>query len=129
MKGCYRQITYRQITYGGTVPLSEIEREVFPGNKARMLSGFAHDNGVITATFTAIEPKRRSAESDMVATFANAVMLEVWKDREEREEWPLDIIGFDCYGAGKNRWKFVLNCDCIEWSWTSQWPVLTHTPE
>lgn len=110
---------------GDTVPLSAIESEIFPANKARMLSGFVHNDGAITATFTAIEPEQRSAETDTVATFANVVMLDVWKDQTDREEWPLDVIGFDCYAEGKNRWKFVLNCDCVEWSWMSDWPVLT----
>ena len=31
------------------------------------------------------------------------------------------IPRFDCYGVG-DRWRFVLNCGNVEWSWDSKWP-------
>ncbi len=58
------------------------------------------------------------------ALFKNPRSLDHWKDATEPDEWPLDIIGFDCYPAGQ-RWKFVLNCGTTEWSWESDWPTLS----
>jgi hypothetical protein len=57
----------------------------------------------------------------MGATFANAVIESIEEDADEREPWPLDIIGIDCSEAN-NRWRFVLSCGTVEWSWSSDWP-------
>ena len=57
------------------------------------------------------------------ARFAHAVVESIEEDETERESWPLDIIGFDCYEADE-QWRFVLNCGTAEWTWVSEWPSL-----
>jgi len=37
---------------------------------------------------------------------------------------PWDIIGFDSYELQSNRWEFVLHCDCIEYAFESNFPIL-----
>lgn len=59
----------------------------------------------------------------VLARFASAAIESVEEDVTERESWPLDVIGFDCYDMGKE-WRFVLNCGTVEWSWVSEWPSL-----
>lgn len=71
-----------------------------------------------------VQDEPLSGAAEVTATFSDAVMLSIWEDPAEKSEWPLDIIGFDSYPTG-NRWKFVLNCDTIEWVWESTWPLLS----
>lgn len=58
------------------------------------------------------------------ATFDNATLESVEEDENERDSWPLDVIGFDCSQAQK-QWRFTLNCGNVEWSWVSDWPSIS----
>lgn len=62
------------------------------------------------------------------SSFRDAVMESLWFDKEDPVEWPLDIIGFDCYQA-EQQIRFVLNCSNIEWAWRSKWPVISSGPQ
>jgi hypothetical protein len=57
------------------------------------------------------------------AEFKRAVIESMEFDKDETIEWPLDIIGFDCYERD-DRWRFVLHCTEAAWSWQSEWPIV-----
>jgi hypothetical protein len=73
---------------------------------------------------TLTAPDSTTDAKKTAAVFSDAAIMGVWRDPEEVPDWPLEILGFDCYPHG-TRWKFVLNCDVIEWRWESEWPTLT----
>ncbi len=112
------------IPHNLNMPLTKIEEFLFQGNRAHFIEAFEFANGTITMRLTPVERNSESTLEETTATFSNASRPDVWKDASERDEWPLDIIGFDCYPHGK-RWKFVLNCDTTEWNWESDWPSRT----
>jgi hypothetical protein len=103
------------------MPLTKIEQFVFGGNSRHLLRALTSKSGAISITVTALDSKTEARMT--TAVFSDAAITGVWRDPEEVPEWPLEIIGFDSYPSGK-RWKFVLNCDVIEWSWESEWPTL-----
>lgn len=98
--------------------LARIEEFLFSGHDAHFVTAFTHDDCVITLKLTPVEAR---AVDETIATFANSSALDIWQDPSEAPEWPLDIVGCDCYSRGQ-RWRFVLNCDTIEWTWESDWP-------
>ncbi len=104
--------------------LTKIEAFIFGGNRAHFVTALTSANSQITVTVVPVEDEPLSGTAEITATFPAAVVLSIWEDPAEKSEWPLDIIGFDSYPVG-NRWKFVLNCDTIEWVWESAWPVLS----
>jgi hypothetical protein len=64
------------------------------------------------------------------AGFANARFssLDQYANKGEELDLPWDIIGFDSYDQPTGRWKFVLHCSSIEWSFESDWPVIERSP-
>ena len=74
-------------------------------------------DGVLSVSFVA-EPGGTALS---VLKFTDARITSIWVDEKDTIEWPLELIGFDCYAANPD-WRFVLNCSCIEFCWTSGWP-------
>jgi hypothetical protein len=111
------------IAHNHMMALTKVEQFVFNGNRAHFLTAFRYEHGVITAKFVPVESSADLNEEARTATFKNSSQPDIWKGSKGIDEWPLDIIGFDCYPQ-ERRWKFVLNCDTTEWSWESDWPVL-----
>lgn len=104
------------------MPLTKVEEFLFGGNRAHFVKEFVFADGTVTVRIIPVEKNPEAAEyEERTATFSNASVPEVWKDPTDPDEWPLDIIGFDCYSHGR-RWKFILNCDTTEWNWESDWP-------
>lgn len=112
-------------SYSVQMPLSKIEEFLFcaGGNSAQLLTNFRFANGRINLLLEPVSADQGAPGKVMQATFANAVIESIEEDESEREPWPLDIIGFDCFNQGQ-RWRFVLNCGGVEWSWSSEWPSL-----
>jgi hypothetical protein len=107
--------------------LTKLEAYVFGSNCAHFVTGFDFADGQITLTLRPMDESPLGVPSNVTAKFPNAVMTDTWEDTDERLVWPLDIIGFDSSPCG-SRWKFVLNCDTVEWIWESEWPVLSPKP-
>ena len=103
--------------------LSKIEELLFSagGRTTQLLTYFRFADGHIDLRLKPVSDDQKTDRKMMGATFANAVIESIEEDADEREAWPLDIIGFDCSEAN-NRWRFVLNCGTVEWSWSSDWP-------
>jgi hypothetical protein len=107
------------------MPLTKIEEYLSSaaGSSALFLSQFRFVDGRVSLLLTPSAHNPQVSERVVQASFADAVIESIEEVDEERDTWPLDIIGFDCYGQG-DRWKFVLNCGNVEWSWNSVWPSL-----
>ncbi len=103
------------------MPLTRIEQYIFGGNRAHFVTAVGFRDETFTVKLVPID--KRSTDRETVAIFRNAAMLNVSKDTSEHDEWPLDIIGFDCYDE-QGHWTFVLNCGTTEWIWQSDWPSL-----
>ena len=104
--------------------MTDVERFLFRGqNLAHWVMGFNFDGKQVRV---ALAPMTEGDTPVLrfQAVFTEAAILSIEEDDAGRETWPLDVIGFDSYVVGE-RWKFVLNCGCIEWVWESEWP----TPE
>jgi len=101
--------------------LTKVEEFLFGGNHAHLVEAFDFADGAITVRIVPVEKNPAAISKGTTATFRNASCPDIWKDPKEKDEWPLNIIGFDCYPHG-TRWKFVLNCDTTEWIWESAWP-------
>jgi hypothetical protein len=110
------------------MPLSKVEAFVFGGNCGHFVTSFDFANGVVTVTLKPIESDRPDGAASVIAVFAQAENLEFWEDVDAAWEYPLDIIGFDSYPLG-DRWKFVLNCQTVEWIWEADWPSLFSASE
>jgi len=91
------------------------------GNRAHFVTAFDIDVECITVKLKPVENDASLQET--IVRFPSARMLNDWTDANEETQWPLDIIGFDCYPQ-LERWKFVLNCGTKEWMWESNWPTL-----
>jgi hypothetical protein len=91
------------------------------GNAPHLLTHFRFAGGQISLRLEQVSDVPQTPAKVVRAAFANAIMESIDEDDRERDSWPLDIIGFDCYQEGV-RWKFVLNCGTVEWSWNSEWP-------
>jgi hypothetical protein len=113
------------VSYSVQMPLSKIEELLFSaaGNSAHLLTNFRFADGHINLLLEPVSADQGAPGKVIQATFANAVIESIEEDESERESWPLDIIGFDCVNQGQ-RWRFVLNCWSVEWSWSSEWPSL-----
>jgi hypothetical protein len=111
------------VSYSVLMPLSKIEELLFSasGNSAQLLTHFRFADGQISLLLEPVSDSQRAPGKVVQATFANAVVESIEEDESERDSWPLDIIGFDCSNEGE-RWRFVLNCGNVEWSWSSDWP-------
>jgi hypothetical protein len=107
------------------MPLSKIEELLFTaaGNSTQLLTNFRFADGHLKLLLNPVSADQGAPGKVMQATFANAIVESIDEDESERESWPLDIIGFDCFNQGQ-RWRFVLNCGSVEWSWSSEWPSL-----
>jgi hypothetical protein len=106
--------------------MTRIEEFLFVENRHHFVKQFSFADSIVTIRLVPVE---RYAEADSydepTATFTSATVPEMSKfDATEPDEWPLDIIGFDCDQNG-DRWKFSLTCDTIEWAWESDWPTRT----
>jgi hypothetical protein len=104
------------------MPLSKIEELLFSaaGNTAQLLTNFRFADGRINLLLEPASADQGAPGKVIQATFANAVIESIEEDESERDPWPLDIIGFDCFNHGQC-WMFVLNCRSVEWSWSSEW--------
>jgi hypothetical protein len=113
------------VGYSVLMPLNKIEELLFSasGNSAQLLTHFRFADGQVNLLLEPVSDIQRAPGKVVQATFVNTVMQSIWEDESERDSWPLDIIGFDCSNEGE-RWKFVLNCGSVEWSWSSKWPSL-----
>lgn len=113
------------VGYPVLMPLSKIEQLLFSatGNSAQLLTHFRFADGQINLLLVPVSDGQRAFGKGVRATFVNAVIESIEEDESERDSWPLDIIGFDCSNKGE-RWRFVLNCGNVEWSWSSEWPYL-----
>jgi len=107
------------------VPLTEIEKYLSSeaGTSALFLTNFHFADSRISLRFEPNVDDPQISERVVRASFTSAVIESIDEDEVERDTWPLDIIGFDCYRQG-DRWKFVLNCGGVEWCWNSEWPSL-----
>jgi hypothetical protein len=111
------------------MPLSKIEALLFSaaGNSAQLLTHFRFADDRLNLLLEPASDSQRAPGKLLQVTFANAVIESIEEDESERDSWPLDIIGFDCTQKGE-RWRFVLNCGNVEWSWSSEWPSITGSP-
>ena|SRR6185312_222786 len=102
--------------------MTEVEEFLFTklqlNNAAPFLRNLSFADGTVSIELISF-PDRTST---VKATFNNAVMETLWFD-DDPTEWPLDIMGFDCYPLGA-QYRFVLNCSSIEWGWRSDWPTI-----
>lgn len=105
--------------------LTQIEQYAFGGNHAHFVTAFDIDVQCITVRLKPVE--KDASLHETIVSFPSARMLDDWTDSSEEPQWPLDIIGFDCYPQ-LERWKFVLNCGTKEWTWESNWPTLEKNP-
>jgi len=110
--------------------LTEIESYLFsvPGeNLVCSLAHFDFSNHQVMLRLQPWPDGRNAPKVTVLAVFPSAKVESIEEDHTERESWPLDIIGFDCYPQG-DRWRFVLQCDSVEWCWLSGWPTkqITH---
>ena len=111
------------------MPLSQIENYLYEADLiGHAVMNFEEKSGTIVLTI-APWPYTNDPDPDMsrkkVAAFDNAVIT----SREILEEgatleYPWDIIGFDSYERGNDRYEFVLHCDEIEIAFESLWPKL-----
>ena len=107
------------------MPMTKVEEYLAAavGDATLLLAHFEFVNGQIRLrVWSPATVSQRLSETPQ-ASFANAMIESIQEDEAERESWPLDIIGFDCYEAGE-QWRFVLNCGTAEWTWLSEWPSL-----
>jgi hypothetical protein len=84
---------------------------------ALFLANVRYGNQSVSIEVISFPDQKRRIE----AVFPHAVIETFEFDENERIEWPLDIIGFDCSAVGE-RWSFVLHYTEAEWSWHSEWP-------
>ncbi len=105
------------------MPLTEVECFLFHGQSlAHWVTGFGFNGKQVEVMLAPITYSDGPVHS-FKAIFPDAVILSVNEDDEGRDEWPLDIIGFDSSTVG-GRFKFTLNCGCVEWAWESGWPAM-----
>jgi hypothetical protein len=111
------------------MPPSKIEELLFSaaGNSAPLLTRFRFADGQLNLLLEPVSDSQQAPGKVVQATFINAVIESIEEDESEQDSWPLDIIGFDCSQKGE-RWRFVLNCWNVEWSWSSEWPSITVNP-
>ncbi len=99
-----------------------IERFLYGDLGIHGIIGFTAEPGLVRINLTPWEgPKVHT-----VAVFREAQIssVEAYPDVSGDLEWPWDVIGFDCYGLGDGRWRFVLHCDAIEWCFELAWPTI-----
>ena len=49
----------------------------------------------------------------------------MYADDAEDLDLPWDVIGIDSYESGGGRWRFVLHCGGIEYTFEAGWPSLS----
>jgi hypothetical protein len=105
--------------------MTEVEEFLFTklqmNNAAPFLRNLSFSDGTVSIEVVSFPDQT----STVKATFNNAVMETLWFD-DDPTEWPLDIMGFDCYPLGGQH-RFVLNCSSVEWGWRSDWPTISDT--
>jgi len=82
--------------------LTQIEQFAFGGNCAHFATTFEVDAECVTLRLKPVESDATLRET--IVRFPSARMLNDWTANEQTQ-WPLDIIGFDCYPQ-LERWKF-----------------------
>ena len=97
------------------------------GSSALSLTQFRFVGGLIFLRVRQFADNRQASAGVVQASFSDAVIESIEENDQERDTWPLDIIGFDCYAKG-DRWRFVLHCGNVEWSWNSEWPSIVTEP-
>lgn len=103
--------------------LTEIEQFLYGGPCGHFVTAFRLLDREIVIELSPMEDDRPDGATKVIATFSEASATGLWRDPSESLIYPLDPIGFVCSSIGE-RWKFVLNCGAIEWSWESLWPTL-----
>jgi len=101
--------------------MTDIEQFLFSGNVAHGIDEFGLAQGCVRLRLAPWEGEKLLTQ----ATFEEAKVLSLSQLDEPDEEdlnLPWDIIGFDSYKVSNRRWKFVLICGALEWSWESEWP-------
>jgi hypothetical protein len=107
------------------MPLTKIAEALSSaaGSSTLFLTQFRFVGGLIFLRVRQFADNPQASAGVVQASFSNAVIESIEEDDQERDTWPLDIIGFDCYAKG-DRWRFVLNRGNAEWSWDSEWPSI-----
>ena len=101
---------------------TEIERQLYGTRGVHGVSEFTVLPGVVRLHLLPWE----GPQIYTIATFRQARLMsvETYPINPDDLDLPWDVIGFDCYDLGENRWKFVLHCDGIEWCFESVWPFI-----
>jgi hypothetical protein len=106
---------------------SEIEAFLFADSGAHLVTTFDATDHQIVIGFMPVETRLSSNQTNLIKViFSDVQRYETWADETEKQDWPLDVIGFDSYPS-ETLWRFVLNCDTVEWIWESAWPKLANT--
>ena len=104
------------------MPPTKIEAFLFKGeNPAHLVTGYKLENQSLRITFSPFgQPE--TTQDRFEAVFPKAVFTTI--EEVEEQGWPLVVIGLDSYSIGE-RWRFVLDCGTVEWTWESSWPHIT----
>ncbi len=101
--------------------LTSIEEFILEGN-------VAHDVISIEKTETSLELVVCDCSKDrnnkvFVFSDLQEEYEQIFIDTNEKLEFPIPIIGFECSPKEYNKWRFVLNVGDAEWVFQSKWPV------
>lgn len=104
--------------------LMGIEFDLFPTQGFQAVMAFALADATLTIAMAPwvnlSEEIRRSFHA------VHLVSREVLDDDvppADEPALPWVVIGMDAYEQGNDRWRFVLNCQEIEYIWDSEWPT------
>ncbi len=118
------------------MPLTVIEQVMFSSTSTHAVTAFGVSATRITvriAPWTGEEVQAQGQETDperqRQGDFLTVRLIsrEVPDDGLPQDQEPLlpwDIIGFDAYDLGQERWQFVLCCCEIAYVWESNWPQI-----
>jgi hypothetical protein len=101
---------------------NKIESFLFAGGGAQAVIEFTQRQNSILLSFAPWESL--GIAKKVMFNQAKVISVDVYADDDDDLNLPWDIIGFDCYELAGNRWRFVLHCGGIEYSFESEWPTL-----
>lgn len=104
--------------------MTEIEKLVFRDGSAHAVVGMNLSAGRLVlevAPWHQLQAKTTAAFPE-----AKITSLDAYADDADDLNMPWDIIGFDCYPGSHTRWRFVLHCAGLEYSFESQWPRIVN---
>lgn len=102
---------------------TSIEQTLFGGRGIHGVSEFTVSPDVVRLCFSPWE----GPQIQTIALFSEARLktMEIYPDDPSDLELPWDIYGFDGYELGNGRWRFVVHCNAIEFTFESAWPVIS----